>query len=403
METNVPSTVPSSVPSSSVSPSDVPTSSMSPSVSAIPSSVPSTSIVPSSSSVPSTNNAQEATYDGNLGAPKCPLAASCHSGSLLDGRGSMGNGEEPNKPNSLDACTDGNLGLFHVDESCDHIQVSRASGGNSYLTEGEEVTITATIWCWGTGTSDYIDFYYASDASNPVWTQTGQRQQCPGGGAQIVTQSYTLPQGSIQQAVRVNVMYLSKDATDGCVAGNYNDVDDLVITVVQSSSSLPSSVPSASPSDLPSFVPSSVPSKEPVKLEDWVAQCAVLQKQKPKKNSVADLKEKDVAAGLEGCVVVCYDHAFENGAQVKNILEQKVPKSFAVSCTEIAAKKFKEVSKKCGTAKSNSCKKGKDCNSDDKSKANQCKKEYDDCKKCARATNSAISSLKEVGSEFDKW
>ncbi|KAL7493944.1 hypothetical protein ACHAWT_003702 [Skeletonema menzelii] len=161
-------------------------------------------------------------------------------------------------------------------------------------------------------------------------------------------------------------------------------------------------MPSSSPSDLPSFVPSSVPSKEPVKLEDWVAQCAVLQKQKPKKNSVADLKEKDVAAGLEGCVVVCYDHAFENGAQVKNILEQKVPKSFAVSCTEIAAKKFKEVSKKCGTAKSNSCKKGKDCNSDDKSKAKQCKKEYGECKKCARATNSAISSLKEVGSEFDK-
>eukprot|EP00986_Skeletonema_menzelii_P013613 scaffold8073_cov84-Skeletonema_menzelii.AAC.1 len=130
--------------------------------------------------------------------------------------------------------------------------VSRASGGNSYLTEGEEVTITATIWCWNTGTFDYIDFYYASDASNPVWTQTGQRQQCPGGGAQNVTQSYTLPQGSVQQAVRVNVMYLSKDATDGCVAGDWNDVDDLVITVVQSSSSLPSSVPSASPSDLPS-------------------------------------------------------------------------------------------------------------------------------------------------------
>ena len=176
---------------------------------------------------------QEATYDGTLfTAPKCSHGSSCDSGSLLNGRANIGGGgAEPNQPNSLNSCTDGSDGSYHGDESCDRIVVSRASGGDGYMTEGEVVTITATVWCWSTGTSDYIDFYYASDASNPAWIQIGQRQQCPGGGERTVTASYTLPQGTTQ-AVRVNMMYGSNSASAAsCVSGSYDDVDDLVISV----------------------------------------------------------------------------------------------------------------------------------------------------------------------------
>jgi len=118
----------------------------------------------------------------------------------------MNGGNETNSPNTLNNCTDGNLGTYHIDESIDRIVVSRASGGEGDLTEGENVTITATVWCWSTYTEDFIDFYYAGNASNPVWTKIGDRQKCPGEGLRNMTASYTLPQGSIQ-AVRANCMY----------------------------------------------------------------------------------------------------------------------------------------------------------------------------------------------------
>ena len=206
---------------------------------------------------PTNVNAQIATYDGTLfSAPKCSLASLCDSGVLLNGRANIGNnGAEPNQPNSLDSCTDGSDGSYHGDESCDRIVVSRASGGDGYMTEGEVVTITATVWCWSTGTSDNIDFYYASDASNPVWIKIGPRQQCPGGGERTVTASYTLPQGTTQ-AVRVNMMYGNTTATDSCVSGSYDDVDDMVITVKAQPGAPTTPAPSSAP---PTPVPTSPP------------------------------------------------------------------------------------------------------------------------------------------------
>ena len=175
---------------------------------------------------------QTASYDADLGAPKCSYGVSCDSGAaLLNGRGSIANGNELHAPNTLDTCTDGNSGSYHSDESVDRIVVTRASGGAADLTEGDEVTVSANVWCWNTGTSDYIDFYYASDATNPVWTQIGERQPCPDGGAQTVTASFTLPQGSLQ-AVRANMMYGSgSPGLNSCTSGSYDDTDDLVISV----------------------------------------------------------------------------------------------------------------------------------------------------------------------------
>jgi len=170
-----------------------------------------------------------ASYDAGLGAPKCSFASSCDSGGLLNGRANISGGAEPNKPNTLNTCTDGPAGSYHSDESIDKIVVSKASGGD--LTEGDLVTITATIWCWGSGTSDRIDFYYATDASQPAWTQIGLRQVCPGPGLQTVTAQFVLPQGALQ-AVRANLMYGSGTAgVNSCTSGSWDDTDDLVISV----------------------------------------------------------------------------------------------------------------------------------------------------------------------------
>eukprot|EP00985_Skeletonema_marinoi_P016456 scaffold8866_cov150-Skeletonema_marinoi.AAC.1 len=174
---------------------------------------------------------QTASYDAALGVPKCSYGLSCDSVGLLNGRGTMNNGVEPNRPNTLNACTDGGSGSYHGDESIDRIVVTRASGGDGDLTEGDLVTISATVWCWDTGSNDFIDFYYASDASNPVWNQIETRQQCPGGGAQTLTASFALPQGALQ-AVRANFMYGSGDSgVNSCTSGSYDDTDDLVISV----------------------------------------------------------------------------------------------------------------------------------------------------------------------------
>jgi len=196
--------------------------------------------MPTNSFGPGPSGPQTASYDAALGVPKCSYGLSCDSVGLLNGRGTITNGNEPNRPNTLNACTDGSSGSYHGDESIDRIVVTRASGGDGDLTEGDLVTISATVWCWDTGSNDFIDFYYASDASNPVWTQIGARKTCPGGGAQTMTASFTLPPGSLQ-AVRANLMYGSSDAgVNKCVTGSYDDTDDLVISVKPNTASIAS-------------------------------------------------------------------------------------------------------------------------------------------------------------------
>ena len=186
---------------------------------------------------PSGGGPQTASFDGGLRVPKCDAGSSCESGALVDGCGTKG--PEQNEPNTLNsACTDGTSGTYHSDESVDKIVVRRASGGDGDLTEGDVVTIEATVWCWSNGSSDYIDFYYASSATNPQWEPVGgnigvsNRVQCPGADQQTVSMSYTLPAGGLQ-AVRVNMMYgADKDpGANFCVVGSFDDTDDLAFVV----------------------------------------------------------------------------------------------------------------------------------------------------------------------------
>ncbi len=240
---------------------------------------------------------QIALYDAGFGAPKCSHGSSCDSVDLLNGRGTMTNGNEPNQPNTLNACTDGNSGTYESDESINRIVVTREDGGDGDFAEGDEVTISATVWCYGSGTSDYIDFYYASDASSPSWTQIDAPQQCQSGGANTFTASFTLPQGSIQ-AVRAIFMYSTSGSPktpneNSCVTGNWDDHDDMVISVKPSiaeasiaafssstiprddeqgdivmmeknvATGAPTSAPTASPTSFPTSSPTSSPTDAP--------------------------------------------------------------------------------------------------------------------------------------------
>jgi hypothetical protein len=83
------------------------------------------------------------------------------------------------------------------------------------------------VWAWTTPSADATDFFYAADATNPVWTLIGTRVPTAA-GAQTLSIGYTLPAGALQ-AVRVQHRY--QGSATACASGNYNDRDDLVFAV----------------------------------------------------------------------------------------------------------------------------------------------------------------------------
>ena len=126
-----------------------------------------------------------AVFDAALQAPKCAVVgSSCDTGAALV-LGRDGRGPEPNQPNTInDACADGTSGTFHVDESNDRVRV--------LTTDGDELRARQDRAHRGDGlglddsAADSADFFYAADATNPVWTLVGTvhrrppaRRRCP--------------------------------------------------------------------------------------------------------------------------------------------------------------------------------------------------------------------------------
>jgi hypothetical protein len=178
---------------------------------------------------------QQASFDSSLTIPRCSAYGSeCDSLDLLDGRGTMRNGVEANRPNTLGTCTDGNSGSYHYDESIDKLVVRSGeedgTGSGVDMAEGGRATIVATVYPWFSGSSDFADFYYAADSSNPQWQFIGTNKPV-GSGLQELKMSFTLPQGT-NQAVRVNFRYRGVQGSNGaCSSGSYDDNDDLAFAV----------------------------------------------------------------------------------------------------------------------------------------------------------------------------
>ena len=132
-------------------------------------------------------------------------------------------------PHSVDGCADGNSGSFHSDESLDKIVV-KAKNSGSVLQKGMTATIVATAYVYST--SNYADFFYAADASNPSWEYIGTVNPPTGGVIADLTMDYTVPVGSETQAVRVQFRLSGgSSTTDPCLSGSYNDRDDVVFQV----------------------------------------------------------------------------------------------------------------------------------------------------------------------------
>lgn len=188
----------------------------------------------------------DAAYDVTLRAPGCDTVyAYCDSLTYLEGRGTLG--PEPNEPNTIaDSCPDGTYGTFHSDESIDKIVVRSVDGGN--LEVGKQVQIEVTVWAWS-ATEDFLDLYYASDATAPSW------QEVPGGiglsptstGQFTFNVTHSLPEGSLQ-AIRASYRY--QGTSDVCPTGSYDDHDDLFFAVDSSGDDvIPPTVSITSPVD----------------------------------------------------------------------------------------------------------------------------------------------------------
>jgi hypothetical protein len=165
-----------------------------------------------------------AAYDSMLGAPRCGSAGiSCDSGTLLNGRASLG--PEANAPNTVDTCTDGTGGSYHSDESLDRLKVSTLDG--TTLAAGKTVRIDATVWGFSSYSLDALDLYYAPDANAPSWTLIGT-VPATGAGSHVLSKTYTLPSGSTARAVVRGVFRYGGSASTCPSGSSYTDVDDLV-------------------------------------------------------------------------------------------------------------------------------------------------------------------------------
>ena len=169
--------------------------------------------------------AVQAFFDGT--SPRCTaVGGSCTSGALLNGRGTLASGpSEPNTPNTIDGCSDGNSGSYHSDESNDAIVVSAVGGG--LLQVGSMATIKATVWAWNTGSSDTADFYVTEGDSDPTWNYIGSVEPSAGGAQVLESEPFELT--DTLMTARVSYRYTGLAAP--CSNGNYDDVDDLVFAV----------------------------------------------------------------------------------------------------------------------------------------------------------------------------
>jgi hypothetical protein len=166
-----------------------------------------------------------AKFNTTYQAPACGSGCGCDTVTLIRGRGAMSGGYETNSPNTLlDSCADGNAGVFHADESIDKMLL--ATPDKSLIVPGAQVKLDVSVWC--RSSTDKVDLYYTTNAASPSWSLLST-QSCTGSGAKTISQTFTVGSATGDHAIRAQIRYGGLAGT--CVAGGYNERDDLVFNV----------------------------------------------------------------------------------------------------------------------------------------------------------------------------
>jgi len=194
----------------------------------------------------------KASYDSSLGVPKCETVGTLCTTVGTGPTGELGsellsakaNLKEPNGPNTLDTCTDGNAGIYKEEaETVESISVESVDGG--LLRAGGNVTITASVYTYGNGETDRVDFYHSnSPGPNPDWTpiKVNVKPSSNSPTVEVTSGQFTLLDEKLQ-AVRVSIRWTGETSeatpcptSGGGDSGQFSDVDDLTFVVDTTSS-----------------------------------------------------------------------------------------------------------------------------------------------------------------------
>jgi hypothetical protein len=163
-------------------------------------------------------------------APGCrAVGSTCDAGDLVEGRGTSA-GPELNQPNTINgSCADGSYGSWQSGEQLDRIRVYTNDG--QPMAAGSTITIEATVWVAypGDEDDDSLDLFHAPDANAPVWSHLTTLQPASD-GAQVLTATFTLPEGGLQ-AVRGVFRWAGSVSPCDPSGNGWIDHDDLIFAV----------------------------------------------------------------------------------------------------------------------------------------------------------------------------
>jgi len=169
--------------------------------------------------------ADTAVYNSTYGAPYCADETNqCVApSSLLLSLGGAIPTDEPNEPNTIDACIDSTNGFYGLDNNVEAITVEAVSGN---ITAGSQVTITGDLYDDG----DYYLIAYTNSTSSINWNTIygGTTPSDP------VIKNITLDNVTGYHAIRIrtDVESLSTSTNENsCTQSAYNDRDDIVFYV----------------------------------------------------------------------------------------------------------------------------------------------------------------------------
>lgn len=185
-----------------------------------------------------------AVFDSGYAAPACLEAQSfCDTlnmtQSLVNSRDSILDNEmnpasEPNAPNTLSSsCPDGEMGVYHSDESVDRVRLSSVDG--LLFHPNGDVRLDVTVWAGDQFYNDVLALYYAVNAASPSWTLLSTLTPS-GPGKYTFSHTFTLQAGGTVQAVRAQFgQFPTGIPPTACEGGDPtshgHDRDDLVFAV----------------------------------------------------------------------------------------------------------------------------------------------------------------------------
>ena len=163
-------------------------------------------------------------------AIRCDNSPCIASSELIRSRGNISSVSEPNHPNTIDGCVDGNLGTYLVDESLENMTLT--DGLDDKFMAGDRIEISAWAYCYKKD-QDSLNIVYANNSKSPDW-RVISHMHCAGNGTQRFSLNYTLDNAAGNQTIRGLFQNNGNElSTCGDGIDSYDDADDVTIKVIE--------------------------------------------------------------------------------------------------------------------------------------------------------------------------